>query len=288
VNPTTGVVNYQAFTNTRTTGLTATLTVSASGAIPAVFTVTEPGSTDILTNRQVRALYQRLLGREPDVSGWAFWTGVGEAGLGQMADDFLTSAEGQIYNFQVVLIYKGLLNRFPTYDEASAGLATIRPPAPSSQAAILFTDVLVSPEYLADYGPFNNTNFVTNLYQNLLGRAPTSSELNADVSNLANGALTAYGIFSLLTAGQEFQNTGPYVTATDHSNAAYIDLLYLLILGRVPDPSGFAFWLGVANGGGSGIYYNGSAAYPTRIQILGTGVINEGFTGSAEFQCPFQ
>jgi Domain of unknown function (DUF4214) len=82
----------------------------------------------------------------------------------------------------------------------------------------------------------------------------------------------------------EFQNTGTYSTGPDRSNALYVQMIYYVTVSRNPDAGGFAFWLGVANSGGPGLLFQGSAGYSTRIQILGPGTPNQGFIGSPEFQ----
>ena len=61
-------------------------------------------------------------------------------------------------------------------------------------------------------------------------------------------------------------------------------MLYYVILGRDPDSPGLAFWKSVADSGGPGVLFQGSAGYTTRIQILGPGTPNQGFIGSPEFQ----
>ena len=85
-----------------------------------------------------------------------------------------------------------------------------------------------------------------------------------------------------LIGSPEFQSTGTFLT--DHTNALYIRMLYFVILGRDPDPSGFNFWVGIANGGGPGILFQGTAGSGSRLAILGLGTPNEGFIGSPEFQ----
>jgi hypothetical protein len=65
-------------------------------------------------------------------------------------------------------------------------------------------------------------------------------------------------------------------------------MVYFTTLSRDPDASGQQFWLGVANGGGPGILFQGNAGYPTRIQIRGPGTPGQGFAGSPEFQRLFQ
>ena len=254
-------ISFQALSNPHSSARTATITVAASGVSPAVFTVTEALSSKPLVNRQVLALYQQLLGREPDAGGFSFWTGQGAAGLGQMADSFLTSPEAQGSDFQAVTIYQGALGRLPSFAEYSSTLAGIRS---NPQAAQQTFNTLL--------GTATNSLAVTvSMYINLLGRAPTTAEMNAGVNQ------PPYTLFQTLTANQEFRN--------NNTNPLYIQMLYSLILSRTPDPGGFNFWVGVANQGGSGIYFNSPA---TRITILGTGQPGEGFIGSSEFQGLFQ
>jgi hypothetical protein len=84
----------------------------------------------------------------------------------------------------------------------------------------------------------------------------------------------------------EFQSTGIYHTtlAADHTNSLYMTMVYFVTVSRDPDPSGFAFWLGIANMGGPGLLFQGAPGYFYRDQILGPGTPNQGFIGSSEFQ----
>ena len=232
--------------------------------------MTEAGDPEPLLNRQVRALYQSVLGRDPDAAGFAFWTGSGSAGLGQMLDSFLTSPEAFNRDMAVMAAYQAATGAPPSY-------AQFLPAAAGS----LFTS-LAPPGYTAH-----------TLYQNLLQRAPTSSEVNsANAAGLASWFQTLIAYPSNTTPvsapNNEFMNTGTFHTAPDHSNGLYIAMLYYVILGRDLDPAGFNFWLGIANGGGPGLLFQGPAGYATRIQILGPGTAGQGFAGSPEFQGLYQ
>ena len=61
-------------------------------------------------------------------------------------------------------------------------------------------------------------------------------------------------------------------------------MIYFVTLSRDPDPAGLAFWTGIADGGGTGLLFQGNAGFATRIQILGPGTPNQGFIGGPEFQ----
>ncbi len=270
-----GTVQYALLNNTHNGQQSYSITV-ASGGQSAIYSVTEGGSGDNEVYRQVYALYEQLLGRDPDSGGFTFWTGVGGAELGQMGDDFLTSPEAYNSDFTVIAAYQAATGAAPAFAEFITAVSALRTGA--QPLGTLLTS-LEPAGYSA-----------TTMYENLLNRAPTASETSAYNTN---GAVTTFeNIIGYGTSttpvgapNNEFQSTGTF--HTDHTNALYMDMLYFTILSRDPDPSGFAFWLGVANTGGPGLLFQGAAGYPTRIQILGPGTPNQGFIGSTEFQSLF-
>jgi hypothetical protein len=293
-----GFVSFTLTNNTHISPQTYTITViggapgASAGSTP--YTVTEAGSplTGSVgqTYREIYALYEQILGRDPDPTGFAFWTGAGSAGLGQMADSFLTSPEAFGRNFGIIAAYQATMGAPPTYAqftaavESEASLPLTCQPIGTPVCNSLFNSLIASnPSYTA-----------VTLYQNLLNRQPSASEIAA--CNIGQSALSGLpGCFETLigypsnstpigSPNNEFQNTGTFQTAPDHSNALYIQMLYLLILSRNPDAAGLSFWTGVANTGGPGILFQGAAGYPTRIQILGPGTPDQGFIGSPEFQ----
>ncbi|HTX34880.1 MAG TPA: SBBP repeat-containing protein [Bryobacteraceae bacterium] len=282
---------YTALSNAHPSSRSATLAVANASGGSQTFTVTEAGDTEILQNRQVRALYQSMLGRDPDPSGFTFWTGSGAASLGQMGDDFLTSPEAFNSDFAVMATYQATTGAVPGYAAFTSAVGAIR--ANTETIAQLFVALIsANPSYSA-----------ATLYQNLLNRAPTASEIAS--AGTTPAALAAWfealiGYPSSITPvgapNNEFQSTGTFhaplagcpTCGVDHTNGLYIAMLYYTILGRDLDVSGYDFWLGVANSGGPGIAFQGAAGYPTRIQILGPGTPNQGFIGSPEFQGLYQ
>ena len=272
----TGAVGYTLLTNTHTTPQTYTILV-AGGGTSATYTISEAGSGDSEVYRQVYALYEQLLGRDPDSGGFAFWTGTGGAGLGQMADAFLTSPEAFNSDFVVMATYQAATGAPPTFAQYSSTVVGIR------EGTLTVTELFNS---LTPAG-----YSATTLYQNLLNRLPSATEINdADSAGLATWFQTLIGYPNsttpVNTPNNEFQSTGIYNTglSADHTNALYTRMLYFVILGRDPDVSGFNFWVGVANSGGPGVLFSGSAGVSTRIQILGPGTAGQGFIGSPEFQ----
>jgi YD repeat-containing protein len=270
-----GTVGFALLSNTHNGPQNYTLTVaSATGS--ATYSVTEAGSGDSQTYREVHALYEQLLGRDPDPAGFAFWTGQGGAGLGQMADSFLTSPEAFNSDFAVMAAYQAATGAPPMYAQFTAAVASIR--AGTQTVGGLF-NALIGSGFTA-----------ATLYQNLLNRAPAGADSACINTGLGACFQTIIGFQATTTpvgaANNEFQSTGTYHTtvAADHTNGLYVQMIYYVTVSRDPDAGGLAFWTGVANGGGPGLLFQGSAGYLTRIQILGPGTPGQGFIGSPEFQ----
>ena len=280
-------VTYIAMSNPHSTSETGTLTITNSGGGSATVTVTLAANTAPESpNRQITALYQTILGRDPDAGGYNYWLTSGLP-LGNMADDFLTGPEAFNSDFAVMAAYQAATGAPPTYAQFTAAVGGVRTGG-TAAVGTLFSSLIAndSPAFTA-----------TNLYQNLLGRAPTAAE-STNCSNLTSCFETIIGFPSsvspAVTASNEFQSTcgtsactgvggATHAATGDHTNVLYVTMLYYVILDRNPDAGGLQFWLGVANGGGPGILFQGSAGYPTRIQILGPGTQGQGFIGSTEF-----
>jgi hypothetical protein len=275
-----GTVGFALLNNTHTLPQSYTITV-ASGAASATYSVTETGSGDSQTYREVYALYEQLLGRDPDPAGFAFWSGAGGAGLGQMADSFLTSPEAFDSDFAAMAAYQAATGGPPTYAQFTTAVTSIRA---GTQTVVGLFNSLSGSSFTA-----------ANLYQNLLNRTPTSADSSCTSMTLVNCFQTIIGypapnVSPVGATNNEFQSTGIYHTtiAADHTNALYVQMIYYVTLSRDPDPAGFAFWLqGVADAGGPGLLFQGYAGFGTRIQIMGPGTPNQGFIGSPEFQSLF-
>ncbi len=278
-------VAFNALSNATSSSRTGTITVTPATGLPVVFSVAQPGSTAPLVDLEVTALYQGILGRDPDTGGYAFWTGQGQLGLGLMADAFFTSPESFNTNFAVIAAYQAATGAPPTFAQFVPAVASIRQGTQTIPG--LFTMLTAGS---AGYS-------ATTLYQSLLNRAPGSSEAAACIAaGLSSCFETIIGYqqtnVPIGTAVNEWQSTcggsacigvgsATHPGTGDHTNALYIHMLYFTILQRDGDLGGLTFWLGIANSGGAGILFQGSAGSAYRNQILGTGV---GFIGSPEFQ----
>jgi hypothetical protein len=282
-------VTFNALSNPTSSNRTATITITPSSGTPTVYQVTQSTASPIapLQDRQITALYQSILGRDPDTAGYDFWLSiyVGNATLGQLADAFVTSPEAFNTDFSVIAAYQAATGAPPDYAHYTNSVANVR--LGSQTITGLFTALSnANPSY----------SFTT-LYQNMLNRAPTASDSSCTSMTLVNCFVTLLGYPSSSTpvgpgTNLEFLSTGTFTSlhsaASDHTNVLYINELYFTILAREPDAGGLEYWLGIANSGGAGVLFQGPAGSPTRIQIEGNGLPNNGFIGSGEFQGLYQ
>ena len=122
---------------------------------------------------------------------------------------------------------------------------------------------ITSPEFAALYGTnVSNTAFVTNLYQNVLGRAPDSSALTAYVGALAAGATRAQLLVSFSESAEHIAETAPAVAAGVwdlDEISAQVARLYDTVFGRLPDPVGLAGWSNAIRAGAATISVTAAA-----------------------------
>jgi len=282
---------FNALSNTRSNSRTGTITITPSAGSPVVIQFVQPASTAPLLYRQVTSLYQTVLGRDPDSGGYAFWNGIGAtqgpSALGLMADSFLVSPESFNTNMAVIAAYQAGTGAPPTFAAFSNSVMQVR--LGNQTIPGLFTALMNG----------NSAYSGTTLYQNLLNRSTTAGDAACISSGMAACFQTLIGFTNAgsptpyFVNNNEFQSTGTFQNlhagaAGDHSNPLYINMLYFVTLGRQADQGGLNFWDGIANGGGAGLLFQGNTGLPTRLQIEGTGVPNQGFIGSAEFQSHFQ
>ncbi len=262
-----GSVGFNVFTNTSSAPRSAAIQILGSSNA-ATLVINQAPSTAPTLNRKVAYLYQQILGREPDATGFAAWVAQGPAALSSAGANLLDTAEARDSDFLVLAMHQALLGSAPGYSTYLAALRAIRTgTTPAAQFEAIRTRGAC---------PRTLQETVECLYRNLLDRAPTTSELSSASTR------QPFAVFLSLLASPEFQSTGGFTT--DHTNSLFATMLYYLILQRDPDPAGLAAAVTVANTGGAGIYSNHS---PAQLLILGDGQ-NSGLTGSAEFLSRFQ
>jgi hypothetical protein len=128
--------------------------------------------------------------------------------------------------------------------------------------SVVATDFTISLEFIQDYGSLSDTDFVDQLYQNVLGRPADATGLQDWTGLLASGGSRGTVLLGFAESAEFEADT--LSGAGDNFNAeAY--RLYGAALNRKPDPAGQAYWAADL----------ASGATPTQVA--------QGFVGSAEF-----
>jgi len=224
-----------------------------AGGNDLLFGESRNDATDDLA-AQVFRLYQTTLGRDPDVGGHMAWVDRlegREVTLQEAAGRFVTSAEFRS-RFDapdaeafITLMYQNVLERSPDPAGLAVWVARLETGGWSNERVVVgFSE---SAEFrtntTAEALNFSHAGFqadwsddVFRLYQATLGRAPDQGGLLGWSERLADGR-TFLDVVDGFVASVEFQNR--YGTTTTDQ---FVTLLYQNVLGRTPDPTGFATW----------------------------------------------
>jgi hypothetical protein len=204
--------------------------------------------------------YRDFLGREGDAGGVNFWTQQVDFGLprSQVIENFFTSNEFQGSVAPVARLYFAYFLRYPDYGGLSFWTAYFRSGHTLADISAAFAQ---SPEFTNTYGPLDNGQFVTLVYNNVLGRQPDQSGYAFWKGRLDSRAMTRGEVMLAFSEGDEYRARS--------DSLVYVTMMYAGMLRREPDQAGFDFWVNYRNAGNSG-------------QTL----IN-GFLGSAEYRARF-
>jgi hypothetical protein len=232
-----------------------TVTTAANGFIPFVFGSSLPANagsvftataTDPRNNTSafsaplalggganslfVASTYGLLLYRAPD-AGASSWNDALNSGAS--ATSVVSGIEGstEYLTDQVAALYRRYLNRSPEASGEQYWLNILLQGDTLEQVA---EGIVSSPEYFQGHGG-TDAGYVLGLYNQVLGRSPSTSELNGWVSALQAGE-------SRLSVAVGFLTSTEYRTDL-------VETDYALYLGRAAEPSGLAYWVAALQAG---------------------------------------
>lgn len=222
---------------------------------PAALNVTGPPTvTSRALDGQIKRVYLAHLRRDPDNAGFTFWLNQRANGLSLLAmiNEFQSSAEfvriyGSLNNTQfVTLIYNNVLGRNPD----SAGLAHWKGLLDGGTSRAEVTEGFIeSTEFVRITGtdaPYSTAEgSIRRLYLAFFGREGASSDV-AYWTGKYSGGTTLISIADYFSTSTEFNNK--YGSLSD---AQFVNLVYLAVLGRVADSAGFDFWMAQLDAGAS-------------------------------------
>jgi hypothetical protein len=204
--------------------------------------------------------YRDFLSREADADGLNFWTGALNSGTltrAQMAEAFFNSAEFQGVIAPVARLYFAYFLRIPDYAGLQYWIGQFKA---GSSLATISQAFASSGEFVARYGALGNSQFVTLVYNNVLGRAPDAAGLSFWTGQLNSGAMSRGAVMLAFSESAEYRGL--------IANEVYVTMMYTGMLRRSPDPGGFNFWVSYLDSGNSGLALTGgfitSAEYRSR------------------------
>jgi hypothetical protein len=175
----------------------------------------------------VTLLYQNVLGRAPDAGGLAGWVAALEGGQTQAqvvlgfsqsgefinatnaaAAEFTLARDPASWQDDIYRLYQATLDRAPDLAGFQGWAASLGNGTPFLTAVAGFVG---SPEFQNTYGNLSDTQFVTLLYNNVLGRAPDAGGLTGWTDALAGGMTRAEVVRGFAQSGEFVAATAPAV-----------------------------------------------------------------------------
>jgi hypothetical protein len=210
---------------------------------------TDPSTrdNDVFANARLFAMqqYRDFLAREGDAGGIDFWAGLltgNTLSRGQVIESFFGSQEFQGTIAPVARLYFAYFLRIPDYAGLNFWIGYYRAGNPLDAISNFFAG---SAEFQDRYGALDNAAFVNLVYQNVLGRAPDAGGFSFWKGRLDSGAATRGQVML------GFSESDEYRLSSD--TMVYVTMMYIGMLRRAPEQSGFDFWVGYRNSGNPGL-----------------------------------
>jgi hypothetical protein len=195
------------------------------------------------TTEFVKQQYRDFLNREADSVGLQYWVNVLDGGTmtkAQVIDSFLGSQEFEGTIAPIVRLYFAYFLRIPD----SMGLQYWISEYSNGRSLGSISDgFAASNEFRQTYGSLTNGQFVTLVYQNVLGRNPDQVGYAYWLGQLNSGTLTPGQMMLGFSESNEYK--------ASISNEVFVTMMYLGMLRRSPDTGGFDYWVGYLDNGGS-------------------------------------
>jgi hypothetical protein len=188
----------------------------------------------------VRQQYSDFLNRQADSAGLAFWNSRLTSGRSTGSDlivQFLASPEFGRALAPVVRVHIGLFGSPPT---SYTGLSTELTAARNGAGTATIADLLIASTPAIQLK--SNTQFVTDAYRWAWGIAPTATQVSTGVQQLLSGSTRGTVLASIVDA--------PY--ASLHlTSRVNVSMTYAGMLRRVPDATGYTYWVRAIEAGAS-------------------------------------
>lgn len=193
-----------------------------------------PSPEDFVTQQ-----YRDFLARDPDPGGLAYWASELRRGVntGKLVEVMATSPEFANVVAPVVRLYEAHFRRPPDAaglrfwaDQFRAGMSLEQ----------ISQEFARSTEFVTTYGALDDTQFIDQVYVNVLGRPADAAGRTYWVATLQSGISRGAMVV-------QFSESPEFRAKTDGRVKAI--MLYVGMLQRTPDPGGLDYWAGVLDNG---------------------------------------
>jgi len=186
-----------------------------------------------------------LAGDDKITGGWGNDVLIGGSGNDTINGGDGISGFGAFVHGSIYRLYQAAFARDPDVAGWQGWVGAVKSGASLKTVATAFAQ---SSEFQTTYAGLDNTQFVTRLYQNVLGRAPDQGGLTSWVRSLNAGASRAEVVLGFSESGEFKNNTAldvdAFMTArfsNEHQGDVY--RLYRATVNREPDSGGFVGWV---------------------------------------------
>ena len=204
---------------------------------------TEPGTPLNDTVEFVKQQYRDFLNREAKTEGLQFWVNMIDSGAmtrAQVIESFFWSEEFGLRIAPIVRLYFASFLRIPDYAELQYWINQHINGQPLESISDAFA---ASQEFQQRYGGLSNEQFVTLVYQNVLGRSPNPGGYTYWVGELNLGALTRGQLILGFSESTEYKGLV--------SIEVFVTMVYVAMLRRSPQQGGFDYWVAFLESGNS-------------------------------------
>ncbi len=191
----------------------------------------------------VKQLYRDFLNREAAAGGLAYWVNQIDTGAmtkAQVIDSFLHCQEFEGRIAPIVRLYFAYFLRIPDYGGLQYWINQYTYGMPLGSISDGFAASL---EFQQRYGSLTTEEFVTLIYQNVLGRSPDPGGYAYWVGQLNSGAMTRGMVMLGFSESTEYKEVTAY--------EVFVTMMFVGMLRRSPKQEGFDFWVGYLDSGNS-------------------------------------
>jgi hypothetical protein len=176
-----------------------------------------------------------LVQREATAGELATWSGQITSGTARetIVHTVLTAAESQEVIGAIARLYFAYFLRVPDFGGLMFWTTELRTGRMGLDTVSSY--FAASAEFIQMYGSLNNSNFVRQVYLNVLNREPDQGGWTFWTAQLDSGAYTRGGVMV------QFANSAEYRGII--GNEVYVTLAYAGLLRRAPDSGGYNFWV---------------------------------------------